>query len=88
MKDRLTKYECSRILGVRASQIAMHAPLLVNVPPEKKGQFLYIAALELKHGLLDLMVCRPLPFDKFYEVHISKLELSDDLDALIAMYEQ
>ena len=88
MRERLTKYECSRIIGIRASQIAMSAPILVHVPPNMNQNLLYIAALELKNKKLDLIIRRPLPLGKFYEVHISELELNDDLDAFIHMFEE
>ena len=88
MNPRLSKYECSRILGIRASQLAMSAPVNIDVPAKYQGNFLYIAAKELKEGCLDIIIRRPMPFNHFYETHISNLELSDDLDALIAMYEQ
>lgn len=85
----LTKYECSRIIGVRVLQLQMNAPILIDINsiPRKKNNEMYIAALELKQGVLDLMVRRPLPRNQFHEVHISKLTIPDDLDALIALYE-
>lgn len=87
---RLSRYELARIVGIRASQIGTSAPVLIDlsrVPVHKHGDFIYIAALELKAGMLDLIVHRPLPMDKFTEVHIRDLKMPDDLDALIAMYE-
>ena len=56
--------------------------------PQNQSNEMYIAALELRQGALDLMVRRPLPNNNEYtEVHISELTLPDDLDALIALYE-
>ena len=82
----MTKYECSRILGIRAAQLSMSAPVMVDVPARYQGNFLYIAALELKQRALDIIVRRPLPLGKFYEVHINELCLPDDIDALINMH--
>ena len=37
MKHMLTKYECSRIIGVRASQLSENAQILVDVPDTLKS---------------------------------------------------
>ena len=34
MEQKFTKYETARILGARALQIAMNAPLLIKITPE------------------------------------------------------
>jgi len=86
MKSRLTKYECARIVGIRAAQLGMSAPMLIDVSPNMQHNFLYVAASELKAGVLDIIIHRPLPLNKFYEINISELELPDDIDTLIAMY--
>ena len=67
----------------------MSAPVLLDlttIPLHLHTNEMYIAACELKAGLLDLMIRRPLPLNKYTEVHISELALPDDLDALIALY--
>lgn len=87
MNDYLTKYECSRIIGIRASQISMSAPVLIDVPTSKQSNFLYIAALELKRGLLDMKVRRPLPQNEYYEIKVKDMLLPTDVDTLIQMYE-
>ena len=87
MNDYLTKYECSRIIGIRASQISMSAPVLIDVPAPKQSNFLYIAALELKRGLLDMKVRRPLPQNEYYEINVKDMLLPTDVDTLIQMYE-
>jgi DNA-directed RNA polymerase subunit K/omega len=87
---RLTRYECARIIGIRASQIGTSAPVLIDlsrIPLQKQSNFLYIAALELRAGVLDVIVHRPLPHNEYTEVNIRDLRNPDDLDALIAMYE-
>ena len=86
----LTKYECSRIIGIRTAQLQMSAPVLLDlstIPIHLHTNEMYIAARELKAGLLDMIVRRPLPMNKYTEVHISELALPDDLDALIALYQ-
>ena len=87
---RLTRYECARIIGIRASQIQMSAPILIDMttlPPHKQGNFMYIAALEMRAKKLDMIVRRPLPMSEYYEVNLRDMHIPDDLDALIAMYD-
>ena len=87
--SRLTRYECARIIGIRASQIGMSAPVLIDmlrIPISKQSNFMYIAALELEAGLLDIIIRRPLPMGEYVEVNIKDLTMPEDLTALIAMY--
>ena len=46
----MTKYECARIICVRAAQLSMTVPILVNVPPHLSSNFMYIVTKELKKG--------------------------------------
>ena len=84
--NRLTKYECSRIIGIRATQISMNAPALVEVPTEHQSNCFLIAALELKAGLLDIIVRRPIPGGRCYEVNVTDLVVPDDLDVFVRMH--
>ncbi len=86
-KSRLTKYELSRVIGIRVSQLSMSAPMLVDVPYNKQHNFMYVAAMELKAGVLDLVIRRPLPMNKYYEINIQDLDLPDDIDTLVSMYD-
>lgn len=88
MRELLTKYECSRIIGIRACQLSMSSQILVDVPPDQEKNFLYISALELKMRKLDIVIRRPLPMNRFYEINISEMDLPDDIDALLALYDQ
>lgn len=60
-----TKYEEARIIGARALQLAMNAPLLVKISEEdlEKIHFdaLKIAEVELKSGVLPISVKKPFP---------------------------
>lgn len=87
MKHKMTKFECARILGIRATQLGMSAPVLADVPDKFVGNSLYTAAVELKQGMLDIVLRRPLPSGGFYEVNVSELSLPDDVEALIRMFE-
>lgn len=86
-KSRLTKYEVSRIIGIRTSQLSMSAPVMVEVPVRKQHNFVYIAALELQARALDIVIRRPLPMGQYYEINIKELELPDDVDTVVTMYE-
>ena len=61
----LTKYEKARLLGARALQISMGAPLLVQLSVQELEAIHYspleIAKMEFKKGVLPLTVKRPMP---------------------------
>ena len=65
MEQEFTRFEAARILGARALQIAMDAPLLVKIEKEKLEQIkfdpLEIAEIEFKEGVLPITVKRPFP---------------------------
>ena len=82
----LTKYECARIIGIRANQLSMSAPVLIHdIPDHLQSNFMYIATKELMMGVLDIVVNRPLPMNKFYNVNVKDMELPDDLYVLEQM---
>jgi DNA-directed RNA polymerase subunit K len=60
-----TKYEAARILGARALQLSMNAPMLLSIPKEKLEEVGYdplkIAELEFNANVLPITVKRPLP---------------------------
>lgn len=85
----LTKYETARILGARALQIAMNAPLLIKISQEDlekiKFDAIKIAEVELNSGVLPIKVNRPLPqakegvvLKKIKETTISDEELAKE----------
>ncbi len=65
LEKKFTKYEIARILGARALQIAMDAPLLVKIEKEELERIRYdpirIAEIELRNEALPITVKRPLP---------------------------
>ncbi len=65
VKLEFTKYEIARILGARALQIAMDAPLLIKIGKEKLEELKYdslkIAEVEFNSGVLPITVSRPMP---------------------------
>ena len=68
MEKSFTKYERARILGARALQIAMNAPVLVKMSDEDlqkiKFDSLKIAEVELDSDILPISVHRPFPEKK------------------------
>lgn len=65
---KFSKYERARILGARALQIAMNAPILVKMSKEELEKIRFdpikIAETELDSGVLPISVKRPLPEKK------------------------
>ena len=63
--DNFSKYEIARILGARALQIAMNAPLLIKISQEdlEKIRFdaLKIAETEFNSEILPIAIKKPLP---------------------------
>ena len=57
---RFTKYEEARIIGARALQLAMGAPLLIKKPKDMMDT-VKIAILEFEKGALPITVKRPRP---------------------------
>lgn len=62
---KYTKYEEARLIGARALQIAMGAPVLVKMTAELLKKIKYspieLAKLEFKTDVLPITIKRPLP---------------------------
>lgn len=60
-----TKYEQARIIGARALQISMGAPILIKLTDEELKKLGYntieIAKLEFQQGLIPIAIKKPLP---------------------------
>jgi DNA-directed RNA polymerase subunit K len=69
-KDRLTRFEVARIIGARALQIALGAPILVDY----RGEFdpIKIAEEEFKANRIPMTIKRTLPSGESYIVDIKK----------------
>lgn len=67
-EEKFTQYEKARILGARALQIAMNAPLLIKISQEDLEKINYdalkIAEVELNSGVLPIVVNKPMPAKK------------------------
>lgn len=83
LEEKFTKYEVARILGARALQIAMDAPLLLKIDEKELEAINFnpieIAKKELLADVLPITVKRPMP--KKREAKIKKLT-KEELDAL------
>ena len=66
--DNFTKYERARILGARALQISMNAPLLIKIEKEDLEKINYdalkIAEVELNSDTLPISIKRPFPLKR------------------------
>ncbi|KZT36600.1 RNA polymerase Rpb6 [Sistotremastrum suecicum HHB10207 ss-3] len=67
----LTKYERARVLGTRALQISMNAPVLV--PLDGESDALQIAIKELSQRKIPLIIRRYLPDGSFEDWKVSEL---------------
>ncbi len=67
-KEGFSKYEIARILGARALQIAMNAPLLIKIEKDDlekiKFDALKIAEVEFNSNILPISVKKPMPQKK------------------------
>ncbi|HJX50733.1 MAG TPA: DNA-directed RNA polymerase subunit K [Candidatus Nanoarchaeia archaeon] len=81
-KAGFSKYEIARILGARALQIAMNAPLLIKIEKEdlEKVKFdaLKIAEIEFNSDVLPISIKKPLPQKKEEKLKRSKEKIISD----------
>lgn len=91
--EKLTKYERARIIGARALQIAMNAPVLIKMSKEDLEEVKYdalkIAEIELDSGALPISVVKPMPKKKEEELKRGKeTKISDEKIADAEMKEE
>lgn len=77
--DRITRFERARIVGARALQLSMGAPILINIEKETTKSPLVIAEKELRAKVLPISIRRELPDKTFQIIPIQKLR---DIQAL------
>jgi len=93
-EQNFTKYEKARILGARALQIAMNAPLLIKIKKEDLEKINYnalkIAEVEFESNALPISVKRPFPEKKEEKLKRAKeTKLADEkLEEMEAKEEQ
>ena len=75
--EDFTKYETARILGARALQLSMNAPILIKLSKEELKELDYdsirIAEKELNEDVLPIAVKRPMP--KKLETELKKAKI-------------
>jgi len=71
----MTKYERARILGTRALQISMNAPIMVELEGETDP--LQIAKKELRERKIPLIIRRYLPDDSYEDWSVDELEITE-----------
>jgi len=74
--DHLTKYERSRIIGARALQISMGAPILIE-ELEILGNPVEVAEKELEYGILPITIRRIFPDGEIIDVPLKDLLEND-----------
>ena len=78
LTEQFSKYEIARILGARALQLAMDAPILIKMSDEELEKLRYdplkIAEIELKSGVLPIAIKRPMPTKKEAKLKKEKIE--------------
>lgn len=75
----LTKYERARLLGTRALQLSMNAPVLVALEGETDP--LTIAQKELRERRIPLIIRRVLPDNTYEDWRIDELDVDFDRPA-------
>ena len=67
--DRLTRFEVARLLGARALQISLGAPVLVKTEETDASK---IGKGEFKENVIPMTIKRKLPSEEFVTVEIKK----------------
>lgn len=84
--NKFTKYEATRILGARALQISMDAPILLKLSKEDIKALLYdplkIAEKELQEGILPISIHRPVTRKRKDKLQAVKEEKVSDEELL------
>jgi DNA-directed RNA polymerase subunit K len=83
-ENKFSKYERARIIGARALQVSMDAPILVKLKKEELEDLNYdplkIAEKELNDGVLPISVNRPMPGKKKEDIEKIKIEYITESD--------
>ena len=82
IEKKFTKYEIARVIGARALQIAMDAPLLLKLSEDELKEMQYdalkIAEREFESGALPITINRPLPRKRREKsLQVKEEEISD-----------
>lgn len=69
---KITRFEKARIVGARALQISMGAPILIDIS-EGSGSPIDIALRELDSGMLPMTIRRTLPDGAYQDIPLKWL---------------
>jgi DNA-directed RNA polymerase I, II, and III subunit RPABC2 len=69
---KLTRFERARIVGARALQISLGAPILVELPPSVTDP-IDIALRELREDVLPMTLRRVLPDNTYQDIALTDL---------------
>ncbi len=72
--DRLTRFERARIIGARALQLSMGAPILIDIEQLDTKSPLVIAEMELRAKVLPISIKREFPNKTYQIIPIQKLK--------------
>ncbi len=72
---KLTRYELARIVAMRALQLSLGAPPLINIDNLDKKDPYYIAIEEIKRKILPVVIKRRLPNGVEYLFTLRDLEI-------------
>jgi DNA-directed RNA polymerase I, II, and III subunit RPABC2 len=73
----LTKYERARVLGARALQISMNAPVMVDI--QNMTDPYQIAVEELNQGKIPLIIRRRLPDGSYEDWNVDELIIDNSM---------
>jgi len=68
----ITKFELSKVIGIRAMQITMNYPIMVKLDP-KTIEPMEIAEQELKEGKMPIVIRRILPNGMYEDCDVNTL---------------
>ena len=69
---KLTRFERVRIVGARALQLSLGAPMLIELP-QRISDPIDIALAELKEGVLPMTIRRTLPDGSYQDISLVDL---------------
>lgn len=70
---KLTRYERARVIGARALQVALGAPILVKLERNIPLDPLFVAEKELESGVLPIIIRRRTPSGEYQDIPIRYL---------------
>lgn len=73
ISQRLTRFEIARVVGVRALQLSLGSPPLIDITNIENKDPVYIAILELINNVLPMSILRPGEKGEHQLVPVNKL---------------